>query len=186
MASMISRNISLFLLVPLLWFGCLDAAVFVSGFGGTDFTSDKDRFAHMSDPGWTASGAIGYRLPTGTRLDVEGSYRRNNKTTATFRDMEIKMKGTTRTTAVMANIRQQLPFLGIYTGAGVGYAQSRSALSALGVKKHTKKEGTAWQTLAGFSFPIFYSFDASIEYRYFNVKNGIRDHTIGLMLTCNL
>lgn len=153
---------------------------YIGGFGGANFIStsrDCGQNRRHFDTGYVFSASLGYRWCHNVRFEFEYAYR-NNK----GRHSDSAVSGSTRKhftqNAYMFNGFYDIAMcndwcLKPFVGAGIGYAQSRNGNhnfdSAVSYNRN-KRNGFAWQIIAGLAYPICDEVDLSLEYRFFKSR----------------
>jgi len=99
------------------------AGVYVSGGIGWSFENDSKTIMNQNavrlkyDNASLISAAVGYAFPAIFRVEVEGLYNKS----------DVKnFNGHMTTGAVFANAYARIPLIGVYAGAGAGYATVKS------------------------------------------------------------
>ncbi len=146
--------------------GCGDW--YVGAFGGFNWLSHKGsdhHHVHNYKSGYLFGGDIGYRWENGFRLEGEVSYRHDkNKGHHSHHN-----KKAHKATAFMANGLYQFDIdcfpIDIYFGGGLGWVNTHHNHD----RHHDgKKNGFAWQLIAGIAYPICENLDLDLEYRFFD------------------
>lgn len=157
---------------------------YLGGFGGynwliqskvTNLTVLDERFnsSRSFKPGWIAGGSMGYAWDNGIHLEMEVSYRNNQ------RKGENNTLRQHATTALIANGFYQfhvdclLP--DFFIGGGLGYTKGRDKYKGSDIVK--VRDGFAWQCLCGISYRLFAPLDLALTYRYFNESQGAFTHS---------
>lgn len=146
------------------------------------------------ETGYDISFALGYRCPYGFRFEGEYAYRRNELEEKHFH--HCKGSGFFQSSSYMANFLWDMPltswgldFCSIFPfgGAGVGYdfQQVHTKHKNHLARSNTISEHFSWQVIAGLSYPITYTANITLEYKYH--KGGldnIYNHSVGIGLLC--
>lgn len=175
--------------------------LYVGGFGGANFVNHKKHHGIKLDfdAGYIAGGAIGYRLGDGIRLEVEGAYRHNKLKKVKFAGDSVKAHKTNlHSTSVLVNAIYSFKDFGNnylyhdvtpYAGAGIGYGwqkvsyRSNSSESSVSGNGRNRKNGFAWQLLAGLTYDLGCDTDISLEYRFFKGRaDRFYNNSVDLML----
>lgn len=152
---------------------------YIGGFGGANFIStsrDCGQNRRHFDTGYVFTASLGYRWCHNVRFEFEYGYR-NNK--GHHRDSDISARRHRHFTqnAYMFNGFYDIAMcndwcLKPFVGAGIGYAQSRNGhynFDSVSYNRN-KRNGFAWQIIAGLAYPICDEVDLSLEYRFFKTR----------------
>lgn len=129
-----------------------------------------------TNTGYFVSGAIGYRWCYGFRTEAEVGYHRASLRSFKYEGERFHVGGHTRSISYMANLYYDLPFcfwVTPYVGGGIGYAQNRFNIHNHYSDFSRKRNGFAWQVMAGLEYDLcnlsdcLSNWSASIEYRYY-------------------
>jgi OmpA-OmpF porin, OOP family len=162
---------------------CNDCGDFyVGGFAGANFIQDGDAKA-----GFTGGVSLGYKFDCNLRLEGEFSYRRNSFKTFLLDDDDLKHNLNThvQTYAAMANLLYDFDTGTAWTpyiGGGVGYAWNKFGASIDQFSGSMNVNGFAFQGIAGIAYEICEKTSVGLEYRYFQTKASIKDHSVVLAL----
>lgn len=154
---------------------------YVSGNASCNFlTNSKKHHAKLTfEPGYLLAPAIGYRFCNGIRLEAEFAYRRNENKKAKYLGFSHRIGGHLETFSGLANVYYDLPvcwYVKPYVGVGIGYAYSdirakvrfideNSEVNSASLKG--RRDGFAWQAIAGVTYPLCDNIDVAVEYRFF-------------------
>lgn len=161
---------------------------YVELIGGANFLSFRQNHAHLH-PGYHVEGIMGYKFSTGLRLEAEASYERSKVRSAKGLH---HVSGHTRTNAYMVNCLFDIDLDGPitpYFGSGVGYALTKGKWTgsqpstSVAAETTSKRDGIAWQGIAGVKYLICQGLEAGVDYRYVLCGKYSRDHKVGLSLT---
>jgi len=182
---------------------------YVGAFGGANFVNiskEKRRgddgidhnLNHNLRTGYYVGGNIGYRVCSGFRVEGEVSYR-NNRVKEFKVDGERQCgRGTFRDISYMANFLYDIDTacwnscwsccgeIFPYIGAGIGYANQRIGRNnrddvEFDFRTNSRKNGFAWQIIAGLGYDISCEADISIEYRFHKGSlNRVYNHGVGV------
>jgi OmpA-OmpF porin, OOP family len=180
--------------------------MYVSVFGGANFLKDHSSvetgttnnvtgFDIDPDTGFVIGGAIGTSLSKwakGLRVELEGSYRRNDVGGFWFTDADIPtttdltggpIEGNMSTFAIMANVWYEIDLgskLRPYVGGGVGWSRTHYEAAFLTTTENgtptgpslnttttNENSGFAWQLGVGFNYEVAPDVDVGLGYRYF-------------------
>ena len=178
--------------------------LYVGGFGGANFLTNKKHHGIKLDfnTGYTAGGAIGYRLCDGIRLEVEGAYRHNKLRKVKFAGSSVHAHKTNfHTSSVLVNAVYDFKDFGNdwcwsitpYAGAGIGYGWQKVSYRAdsdasgntdqFSGNGRNRKNGFAWQLLAGLTYDLGCDTDISLEYRFFKGRaDRFYNNSVDVML----
>jgi outer membrane protein OmpA-like peptidoglycan-associated protein len=123
--------------------------------------------------GYDVTGAVGYGLGNGWRVELEGDYMKNGFDKMRVDGTDNASGGAEGRYGVFANAYYDfdigLPYLFPYLGAGIGWQNvSFGGLNAGGFSFDKTQSALAYQGIAGLSFPIRYvpGLSATLEYRF--------------------
>lgn len=179
---------------------------YVEGFGGANFiqTSKHDDVKLNFRTGYVVGGAIGYRMCEGLRIEGEISYRYNQLKSFVvkneeFDDVKFCTHGHLREVAYMANLIYDIDTccwdpcwtacgqIFPYIGGGIGYGQQKLSGREededefLIFDAGNRKNGFAWQIIAGIGYDFSPCADISIEYRFHKgALNHVYNHMVGI------
>jgi opacity protein-like surface antigen len=181
--------------------------LYIGGMGGLNGGYDLKCETLLTDLGYYLGAKAGKRFfptlrPFFPNLQVEEEFiwQRNPINTIKAGTFQLDhIRGHIQIWSLMTNILLDFncdfpvrPFI----GGGLGYAQAWGHWSAFLIdvngdffliEKHIKsklnKRGFAAQVIAGLKYFIYPNLEASLEYRFFNLKNHIANHKLGLALT---
>ena len=167
--------------------------VYVAGAIGGNFL-ESERLTTQTNASTTAPGtghlgfknggvglaSIGYAFGNGIRLELEGSYRKN--------DVGAPILGATSQTGSEAKTSGMVNalfdfdignrYIFPYIGGGIGYASTRLTETITGPDGAARMSGTvgsfAYQAIGGIAFPIpgMVGLSVTTEYRYFALQGG--------------
>lgn len=168
---------------------------YVEGFAGANFAENTKHDGNKLNlrTGYAVGGALGYGFCSGFRLEGEISYRHNRIKSVEFDDETFSFTSTTSsssftsssgghghvsTVAYMGNAYYEFDTscwdccwgcgeIVPYIGGGIGYAHEHIKISDEFFGFHGKKNGFAWQLIAGLGYEVACNTDISIEYRFF-------------------
>jgi len=181
----------IFLLIALLFAGANIQAqerFYAKLLSGPNFlqntTIDRNKSAYQT--GYLISAAIGYNWCYDLRLEVEYAYRKNGIRNIHFMSEGSSNRGHLQTSSLMANVLWDVPCAGFwnvepYIGAGLGYDWERMHATNSRINFNQKWHQFSWQTMAGFSYPVFCNTELSLEYR-FHKGGQFYNHSIALGL----
>lgn len=174
-----------------------DPRFYARVFGGANYlqTSKNNDVKADYNTGYILSGALGYNWCYGLRAEVEYAYRRNTLRKVHFFGRSFDLNGHFQSSSYMANLLWDISLgswgcgwgLKPYIGAGIGYDTLRSRGEQDGFSfNENKKNGFAWQLIAGLGYEIFCNTDLSVEYRFHKGPiHNLYSHSIGLGLKYN-
>lgn len=169
---------------------------YVGGLAGGNFLQTSKKHGRHAEfkTGYDVGGLIGYELCDGIRLEGEFTYRHNCLKSLKFShrrfsgDRRSNHKGNFRSMSYMANIIYDIPLscqpcgwdFFPYVGAGIGYSSQRFSshhchddefdgdFDFRFRRRHNnhKKNGFAWQVIAGLGYEIDACTDIALEYRF--------------------
>lgn len=146
---------------------------YVGAFSGFNFlsSSSHDHSKAKFHPGWLAGAQVGYAWCGGWRSEFEVSYRHNKVKSYHYRndagDDVGGGCGNFHAWSFMANGYYDLPTcwcVSPFIGAGIGYDVQKFSKAPHGLAD--KKNGFAWQILAGLGYPIDDCLEMALEYRF--------------------
>jgi len=162
----------------------------LSALGGVNWAHTTVAFGHVEfDPGYLFGGSAGYRWNMGLEVEAEVIYRRNGLENVSLSGEKFKSKGHLRKMSYMGNLKYYLPprwYIAPYFGAGAGYANQKLFIDKIGglsINSNQKKEGFAWQVLAGITCYLCRHLDLDIDYHYLQLKGSTHDNSLSLALT---
>lgn len=179
---------------------------YVGVLGGANFlqTSKHDGVEFEFDTGYDVGGFLGYEFCGGFAVEAEFTYRHNELRKVKFDCESVKAHGHFNSMSYMANVIYNWDLsrcwcipVTPYLGAGIGYAQQKLSYpsedeSDCGCestcedtckdKNDNKKNGFAWQIIAGIGYKISPCFDIALDYR-FNEGQQRRfyNHSLGVL-----
>lgn len=169
---------------------------YAGAFAGANFLQTNKRH-HVDvdfDTGYAVGLIGGYSWCNGLRAEGEITYRYNKLKSVKFFDERFHVKGHLHSWSYMVNGFYDFQIgscwnIVPYIGAGIGYSNQELKLGHRGSssssdetrRHHGKKNGFAWQVLAGLTYVIDCHWDASLEYIFHRGRaNNIYDHSLGL------
>lgn len=183
---------------------------YIGAFGGANFISTSrdcrggDYSRRRFDTGYVVTGSIGYRWCHNVRFEFEYGYRNNkvrhrrdgSESLAADAgcDSSGKRNRNFYQNAYMFNGFYDISFcndwcLKPYVGAGIGYAQTRNGRherysgDGYSYNRNNRRNGFAWQIIAGLAYPICDEVDLSLEYRFFKSRErNLYNNDIGVGL----
>lgn len=138
------------------------------------------------DVGYDVGGFIGYEFCSGLAVEAEFTYRHNDISKIKFCGEHFKSRGHFESMSYMANVIYEINLsrcwcmpITPYIGGGVGYAQQRLKLGhCFG---EGKKNGFAWQVIAGIGYDFSRCFDIALDYRFNKGRaERIYNHSLSL------
>ncbi|MEE8515291.1 MAG: outer membrane beta-barrel protein [Alphaproteobacteria bacterium] len=186
------------LMLPSLALAQMPPGGYASMSGGINLTNDSDitgtgiNLTADFDNGWGLAGAVGYKYPSGLRLEGEISFRDNEVDSVSG---VTTGSGDVSSFGFMANVLYDFGNGKIvpYIGAGIGLAHvSFDAISPVGGSVVDDSDTVfAYQGIAGLAVPLNDLVALSLDYRYFatadpdtttdsgtNVEGEYKNHTI--------
>lgn len=161
--------------------------LYVGVTGGASFPNIERHHNNSmrTDTGYFVSGSVGYRWCYGFRTEAEVGYHRAclRSRFSGFDDISegdgyrYRNRGHLSSISYMANIYYDLPvcfWVTPYVGGGIGYAQNRISLSNRddsGDRFGRRRNGFAWQVIAGLNYEINCNWSAAVEYRYYQPRS---------------
>lgn len=160
---------------------------YAGGLGGLNWIQDSGHPKYEFKTGWLAGGFIGYRWCGGFRAEAEATYRHNKVKHLKFHGETFRVGGNLHTWSFMANGYYEIPFcwcITPYVGAGIGYDNTkRSSCNSSSNSNKNKKNGFAWQVMAGGLYPIDECLEMGLEYRFHKGKpEKLYNHAVDLRL----
>ena len=138
-----------------------DADVSVSGGGG----SGTVKF----DDGWTAGGALGFRVFDMLRLEAHGSFREADLDSVNVGAVNLDGEGWAGTAAFLGNAYFDVPIpfpVKPYVGAGAGVAIFSADVDGNSVSIDDDDTEFAWNVMGGLLWPVFRHLELDARYRY--------------------
>jgi outer membrane protein OmpA-like peptidoglycan-associated protein len=155
-----------------------DKGLYIGGAGGLNFlTEDSDlnaAEAEFEDFNWAVSGALGYALGNGLRLETEVGYRPNDVDNITG---VAGGSGDVDVLNWMFNALYDLDYWNLpvkpYVGAGIGIAHVDfdGVTPVAGSTINDSDIGFAFQGIAGLSLDLTENLAATLDYRHLRVPN---------------
>jgi outer membrane protein OmpA-like peptidoglycan-associated protein len=155
-----------------------DKGLYIGGAGGLNFlTEDSDlnaAEAEFEDFNWVVSGALGYALGNGLRLETEVGYRPNDVDNITG---VAGGSGDVDVLNWMFNALYDLDYWNLpvkpYVGAGIGIAHVDfdGVTPVAGSTINDSDIGFAFQGIAGLSLDLTENLAATLDYRHLRVPN---------------
>lgn len=163
------KKISLFLaLLALPLTMSASDGIYLGGFGGLNLLHKSHTRSHLNfKDGYSASVVGGYAFFDVLRLEVEGTYHRNNIRQIRFGERKFSC-GHSRSFAAMGNFIYDIYFgykFAPYVGFGLGCEANRLVISVPNHRFKRTRKGFARQVIAGISYPICRKVEAAIDYR---------------------
>lgn len=161
--------------------------------GGTAGYDIKDSKIDTST-GYYIGGRIGFSCFSILRLEEEIAYQRSGVHSISKRGFNFHhAHGHVSFWSLMTNVIVDLdcPFIiSPYLGGGIGYARGNgegkgrfSFDESAHAKEKVHRNAFAWQALVGLKYCVCLGLEASLEYRYFKLKDVEANHKFGLALT---
>ena len=132
--------------------------------------------------GYDINGAVGYGFNDGWRLEIEGTYIRNNSSKAKYLGLRYPTDGHLSRYGAFVNgifdFDVGLPWLYPYLGGGLGFQQVNYKLSGASSSVDQTHASLAYQGIVGLSFPIapVMGLSATVEYRFIGLATARRYH----------
>lgn len=149
---------------------------YVGGITGLNWV-DTFRDTHL---GYMVGGSVGYRLPENFRVEAEVSYRNNR-----FKKESSTHTGRLTTVSYMAHLLYDFPCSWVvqpYAGFGLGYAHQKEAhkffVDEDTFRDHFKRNGFAWDLIAGVAVPVCNNIDLDFQYRYFHNRARVEENSL--------
>jgi opacity protein-like surface antigen len=136
-----------------------DANVSISGVGSGDAEFDD---------GWTAGGALGFRIFDMFRLEAHASFRRADIDTVSSGDLETS-EGWAGAAAFLGNAYFDIPIpfpVKPYIGGGAGVAIFSADVDGNSVDVDDDDTEFAWNAMGGILWPIWRHLELDARYRY--------------------
>lgn len=136
-----------------------DANVSVSGIGSGDAEFDD---------GWTAGGALGFRIFDMFRLEAHASFRRADIDTVSAGDLETS-EGWAGAAAFLGNAYFDIPIpfpVKPYIGGGAGVAIFSADVDGNSVDVDDDDTEFAWNAMGGILWPVWRHLELDARYRY--------------------
>ena len=155
--------------------------VYIFGYGGVNFLDDLEAnsaggFAMevSTEDGFGVGGGIGLRFPQlfgGSRLEVEGFYRKNHSEGIRPSNAAFGGTGDVGMNGAMLNFIKEFAWNGVvpYIGAGTGFGQTEHDLDFNAGSIHGDETSLNWQAIAGLEFPFWQRVSLFAEYHYMPV-----------------
>lgn len=168
-------------------------AFYVGPIGGANWLQTESKHHNGGevkfDTGYNVGGFVGYHFCFGLNLEAEFIYRFNKlKSVRVFNEEEtIRPKGNFHSMSYMVNAIYDVSLPSCwcipifpYVGVGIGYAQQELEVGHHHEFKF-KKNGFAWQVLAGIGYSVTQNIDVAIDY-HFNMGRATRlyNHSLSL------
>lgn len=156
---------------------CTQDGYYIGGFAGANWlTNSKHHHGrynrrHKFDTGYALAASIGYRW-CNFRAEFEYSYRRNQFKGRRYSERYSRNKAHVWSNSYLVNAFWDIPWcndwcLKPFVGGGIGYATQRLGFRhSSRYNNSDKKNGFAWQVIAGLAYPICDNLDISLEYRF--------------------
>jgi outer membrane protein OmpA-like peptidoglycan-associated protein len=138
--------------------------------------------------GWAAIGQIGYRFPSGLRLEFEPGYRSNDNDDASVAALggaRFDAGGDQSVISLMANALYEFDFRGFrpYLGVGVGGARLSQDLTVATPAGTLNVDDEDWvlayQGIAGVGYAVTPAITVALDYRYFATRDADFDARLG-------
>ncbi len=175
-----------------LYVGAAGGAAFlqnerIRGFSPSGVTATAPSPTGMAyKTGYAGLGSLGYGFGNGVRVELEGSYRRNDRGFGSAPTGVTGRSGYERKVGGMANVLFDMdigsPYVFPYLGAGAGYQSVSQKLTQTGAgyveRIDSSKGAFAYQAMFGVSLPIpgVVGLSAIAEYRFLGLA-GTRSYT---------
>jgi len=154
-----------------------------------DGSSEEDFGSNLEvdfNTGYYVGGFLGYEFCSGLSVEAEFTYRHNTIRKIKAFDESFKAHGKFWSMSYMANVLYDIHLnrwlclpITPYIGAGIGYEQQRLKLGRF--HGEGKKNGFAWQVLAGIGYDITPCFDVALDYRFNEGRaRRIYNHSLGV------
>lgn len=188
-----------FFIVLALCFGMLfsrsvfaDAYIGVLGGGTAGF--DLQNSSIDTSSGYYIGGKVGFTCLKFLRLEEELSYQRSDIHSLERNGFHFShVRGHITFWSLMTNVLIDLdcPFIVTpYFGGGAGYTRETGEGKGTfpfgkhqDAKESIHHDAFAWQALVGLKYYVCFGLEASIEYRYFKIKDVEANHKLGLAFT---
>lgn len=168
--------------------------VYIGLIGGGTAGFDLKNSAIDTSTGYYIGGRIGMRCFPLIRIEEEISYQFSDIHSISKHGFHLKhVHGHVNSWAFMTNALVDLdcPFIvSPYFGGGVGYAHENGKgkgkityMQESHAKMKINQHSFAWQGLVGIKYCVCFGFEASVEYRYFKIKDTEANHKLGIALT---
>lgn len=168
----------------------LNTGVSLGAFGGANWAHTPVPMGSVEfDAGYFFGGSLGYRWHWGLELEGELGFRRNHFDEFKFNRIKFDASGHLRKWTYMGNIKYYLPvhwYITPNVGLGAGYASQKiffKSINGVSIGSHKKKEGYAWQVLAGLTCYLCKHLDLDIDYHYTVLKGSTHDNSVSAGLT---
>jgi len=173
-------------------YGC-DGNFYIGGYAGVNFLQnvEKHDVTMKFKTGFAGGAAIGYEFQNHIRAEAEFAYRRNTLKSIEVGDEEIDTNHinlNVQSYAALANLLYDFDLCSDwvpYVGFGVGYSWNKFSNHHHDILGHKdKNDGFAFQGIVGVGYSFkncggcFGNSVLGLEYRYFQTKNHIKDHSI--------
>lgn len=167
---------------------------YIGGFAGANWTTSTKHHhgcfsgRHKHHTGYVLAVSIGRSFCDEYRVEFEYAYRNNEFKNRIDCDFCAPHKGHVWSNAYLVNGFWNIPWcnswcLKPFVGAGIGYASQRLDFShsrSFICTGNNKKNGFAWQLIAGIEYPICDNIAVSFEYRFFKGRlNNIYSQNLG-------
>jgi len=158
---------------------CSENAWYIGGFAGANWITGTNHHRgcftgrHHSQTGYALAASIGRSFCENYRVEFEYTYRHNNFKSHNSCDFCAPKNGHVHSNAFLVNGFWDISFcnnwcLKPFVGAGIGWANQRLDHDHHFCNKdRNKKNGFAWQVIAGVEYELCNNIDLSIEYRFF-------------------
>lgn len=160
---------------------------YASAFAGANWLHLKNIEYAKFKVGYAGVAALGMVINPDWRVEVEGSYRRNELDyLKVFAGHHVHPKLHSDTKALLANLYYEMNFgsaIRPYIGLGLGYSEIRMVYSSHYENLTEKKGQVCSQVILGAKTSLTESVDLGLEYRYFTSKHDIVQQNVGLSLT---
>lgn len=163
--------------------------IYVKATTGVNFANIKKPIKVSARAGYLLSGAVGYRLESGPRLEAEYAYRSNSK-----KNRANGAKLNFRVSSIMVNALIDLPLgnwvcpcsIKPFIGAGIGASFQKLSVHNYNTRVHGHKNDFAWQIIAGADYELCSNLDLTVEYKYNRTNRlSVNNNSIATGLTYN-
>ena len=163
-----------------------------AAFGGANWAHTHVSLGDVEfDVGYIVGGSTGYRWKCGLEVEAEVAYRRNHMDRFKFDRTNFHASGHLRKWTYMGNLKYYFPVHWYITpniGAGAGYGNQKlfiNSINGISIGSHQKKEGFAWQVLAGLTCYLCRHLDLDLDYHYTVLKGRTHDNSFSAALTAS-
>jgi OOP family OmpA-OmpF porin len=159
---------------------------YVGAMGGGNYVEDQDvefdtgtfldniDMDASYDWGWAAGGTLGYRFNSGLRVELEGTYRKNDADELSVFGFDVPLKGDLTAISGMANVLYDIdfgsmvvPYVGVGAGAAYVEANDIDVFPPSPAAFDDQEWAFAVQGIAGVNLRIDDNIDLFADYRYF-------------------